>query len=258
MFKVKYKKSFVNIEAVWFANEKINDKDVDIIYYHQILDKNKFLSDNIDIFNTLCIDLKNTEDEIFSGFNKDVKYEIRRAIKDNTEIKIFDSEDLKNNIELVQKIENFYNSFLKSKNLKGRFNRILIDKYIENNNATVSIVEKNNEMLVLHLYINDKNIARLLYSASLYRLDIDKSLKSFTGRANRLLHWEDIRYFKEKGLSVYDWGGIGDSQELKGINKFKEGFNGKEKIFYNMIQPITLKGKGIMLVKDFIDKFKVG
>ena len=76
MFKVKYKKSFVNIEAVWFANEKINDKDVDIIYYHQILDKNKFLSDNIDIFNTLCIDLKNTEDEIFSGFNKDVKYEI--------------------------------------------------------------------------------------------------------------------------------------------------------------------------------------
>lgn len=42
--------------------------------------------------------------------------------------------------------------------------------------------------------------------------------------ANRCLHWQGIRYFKQQGFHNYDWGGYAlntTDPTLQGINRFK-------------------------------------
>jgi len=61
------------------------------------------------------------------------------------------------------------------------------------------------------------------------------------GRANRFLHYEDIRYFKEHGYETYDLGGYAkDTQDpkLQGINVFKESFGGTIVEQYNYYSPL--------------------
>jgi lipid II:glycine glycyltransferase (peptidoglycan interpeptide bridge formation enzyme) len=73
-----------------------------------------------------------------------------------------------------------------------------------------------------------------------------------TGRANRLLHWEDIRYFKNQGFSTYDFGGITadiNDKEKQAINKLKECFGGVKTKEYKSSAPVTLKGFLVLLYK---------
>ncbi len=79
--------------------------------------------------------------------------------------------------------------------------------------------------------ICDREEARLLHSASCFREE--SADQSLIGRANKRLHWEDIKYFKQKGLLRYDWGGISDFENPNGIDEFKLKFGG-EKITYTI------------------------
>jgi lipid II:glycine glycyltransferase (peptidoglycan interpeptide bridge formation enzyme) len=66
------------------------------------------------------------------------------------------------------------------------------------------------------------------------------------GRANRLLHWEDILYFKQEGLSYYDFGGWSSDTtnlERQKINAFKESFGGVIIPQYSYYVPVSLLGK---------------
>jgi lipid II:glycine glycyltransferase (peptidoglycan interpeptide bridge formation enzyme) len=88
--------------------------------------------------------------------------------------------------------------------------------------------------------------ARLFYSASHFRKSEDSELRNLIGRANRLLHWEDIRFFKEMGLSCYDFGGwYGGREDVEklAINQFKESFGGEKQREYTYIVPVTAIGK---------------
>jgi len=94
------------------------------------------------------------------------------------------------------------------------------------------------------------NTARLHQSSSLFRAACDKETRSMIGRSNRLLHWEDILYFKDAGLRWYDFGGWYGGPETTGtyaeqllINQFKESFGGEKKREYSFIVPVSLKGR---------------
>ena len=53
------------------------------------------------------------------------------------------------------------------------------------------------------------------------------------GNANRLLHWEAIKYAKEKGIKEFDWGGLWSVEEAekdeskRTVNFFKQSFGGE-------------------------------
>ena len=57
--------------------------------------------------------------------------------------------------------------------------------------------------------------------------------KNVIGMANRMLHIEDMYYFKDAGLKVYDWGGAGTAEDVAGITKFKKSFGGEQVVFYS-------------------------
>ncbi|MBQ2936393.1 MAG: hypothetical protein IJD96_09185, partial [Lachnospiraceae bacterium] len=67
--------------------------------------------------------------------------------------------------------------------------------------------------------------------------------QSMIGRANKRLHWEDMKYFKEKGLVRYDWGGISDFENPNGIDEFKLKFGGDKITYYNVFTGNSLLGK---------------
>ncbi|MNI71773.1 hypothetical protein D3C73_1276650 [compost metagenome] len=92
----------------------------------------------------------------------------------------------------------------------------------------------DNVDIVMHSYVIDKHSkrARLLHSSSLFRNEDGTNIRAIIGRANRLLHFADIQYFKEMGFVTYDLGGYAtdiQDQALANINQFKSSFGGQLK-----------------------------
>lgn len=256
MFRVDYKKNGIRIGAVWYADHLEIPKGVDIAYFHQLTQEAFENGYAVKPFNTICLDLGKEESELFGGFRKDMRRNIRLAEKSDIEIEIFSAQVLVESPDIFNELESVYNAFLQTKNMKGRFNRTLAVKYAMNGNLTASVVRLDGEIHVLHIYIGDASIVRLWYSASLYRTGREKGSRSFWGRANHLLHWKDILYFKSMGVKTYDLGGIGASSEFSGINSFKEGFGGKNAEFFNLIYPVTARGRIALGIQALVDRLR--
>lgn len=170
-------------------------------------------------FFTKTIDLRSTLDEIESHFDPKTKYEVRRALKDGV------STHTDGNAGDFIK---FYNAFAKTKGL-GLISVSGLAKY--QSDLLITYALSNAQVLVMHAYVTDRNAGRtrLLYSASLFRNEQDASVKAAIGRANRLLHAADIRFFKTDGFIVYDLGGYAPgttNAALININQFKDSFGG--------------------------------
>jgi lipid II:glycine glycyltransferase (peptidoglycan interpeptide bridge formation enzyme) len=115
----------------------------------------------------------------------------------------------------------------------------------------------NNEKIVFHSYVTTCGRARLLHSASLFRESDDSAYRNLVGRANRLLHWDDICYFKNEGCRTYDLGGISmdkSNMETQAINKFKESFGAAVIKEYKSYVPASFKGLIYLCGKKLLRK----
>ncbi|NNM67796.1 MAG: hypothetical protein HKM06_07290 [Spirochaetales bacterium] len=93
----------------------------------------------------------------------------------------------------------------------------------------LSSVSYDGRPLAMHATLWDRQTKRTrsLLSASARFLDPED--RKLIGKANRWLHWWDMKMFQAEGCTVYDWGGYAkdtEDPERKGINEFKEGFGG--------------------------------
>jgi lipid II:glycine glycyltransferase (peptidoglycan interpeptide bridge formation enzyme) len=209
--------------------------DVDIIQEFQYQKKRNFSEE----FFTLFTNLNNNTQAIFNLIAKNTKYEIKRAVeRDNIVIKTLDAEKTK------QDFYDFYNRFALTKN-RAPIGIAETDSLIENNLFSIRAAFLDNDIIVYHTYITANNRARLAQSASLFRESDDNNFRTLIGRANRLLHWEDIQYFKQNSFEIYDWGGVSmdlRDGEKQDINKFKEAFGGTLVKEYKSQIPVSTKG----------------
>jgi len=203
--------------VVWFA-AKPNLWGCLLKYYKQSKSCDIVTGYRKESFFTKVIDLNAPVTAIEANFDKNTAYEIRRATKDGvtsvmgTGIKPF--------------IE-FYNSFALTKGLK-KLNK---DFYKYKPHLFITKAVHQGQDVVMHAYIRDNALqrVRLLHSASLFRNENDTQLKAVAGRANRLLHFDDMYFFKQLGFKMYDLGGYAHDTkdpELLKINKFKDSFGG--------------------------------
>lgn len=213
-------------EEIWFSDKK--KFRIYPIVYKQFLGKEKGIFD--EKFITLLIDLSKNEDEIFEKYDKDTKYEIRRAKKEGI---IF--EEFKDKNYFL----NIYNKM--SENLQiNKITKERLESFGENLIITRAIFDKYD--IIYHAYIYDEDRVRLLYSV---RNMTDKVENKIYGFANRFLHDEDIKFFKKNKKKFYDFGGIGNGKSKKtdNIDKFKYSFGGEpseEKISMNFLMKILL------------------
>jgi lipid II:glycine glycyltransferase (peptidoglycan interpeptide bridge formation enzyme) len=224
-----------------------NLSNIDIIYENQYTKKRLFSHE----FYTMFIDLTLPEEKIFSFFEKNTQYEIKRA----------NGKDFVTTITLNAKTDkllfyDFYDKFIQVKGLHPLGIRET-DLLIDNDMFIIRSAIYNDEKIVFHTYITENNRARLAQSASLFRESQDRAYRNLIGRANRLLHWEDMLYFKQKGYLIYDLGGISmesANQEAKSINQFKKSFGGSLVKEYNSIVPVSLKGYFYLLYRKITGK----
>ncbi|WP_175633414.1 hypothetical protein [Pedobacter ghigonis] len=212
---------FLSRKVIWYSDKPTPWNCLTTIYKQSHYHKPLF-GFKKELFHTKIIDLTENISDIQNAFDKNTNYEIRRALKDGVTTSV--GED-------IEAFLLFYNKFsetkklpkLKYQNLKSYNSNLLITK------ATYDNVD-----IVMHSYVIDKHSkrARLLHSSSLFRNEDGTNIRAIIGRANRLLHFADIQYFKEVGFVTYDLGGYAtdiQDQALANINQFKSSFGGQLK-----------------------------
>jgi len=249
--KVKIFKSIKYVLVYFNSTITTTDDTYNDIIFEWQYSKRRFFSKP---FYTLSIDLMEDKDIIFSRFEKNTKYQIKRAAeKDNLEIKTLNA---RNERYLFYE---FYNLFAATKNKRS----IDINKtnmLIDQDMFSIRAVMQGDIILVMHSYILANGRARLAHSASLFREAQDQSFKNLIGRANRLLHWHDILYFQELNYSIYDLGGIDkdtSNKETQAINRFKQCFGGTLVKEYKSYVPVSLKGIIYLVFKKITGKLEI-
>ena len=194
---------------------------------------------------TLVIDLEDDTEDIFSSFHRQNKQKIKRAEREgfNHEVLLYP-----NSIE-VQSYIDFFQTFAAWKGIpllpENRFR-----KSAEAGVLSITWMRDDNQMpLCGHAYLHDKNRVIMIHYASI-RDGKDSLSRNLIGRANRLLHWKNIEYYREIGIKWNDFSGIFlDSNNKQGlnINEFKRSSGGQEVDEIKVFNSHSLKGKLALL-----------
>lgn len=174
--------------------------------------------------------MSKSTDEIFSGIKSNFRNEIRRAEKEGVTLAIEEN---------VASFVKYYNDFAIQKGLYAITTKNVV-KYPSS--IITKAIGPSAEVLTYHAYIIDEDDKRvyLLYSAS-NRLDESVDTK-LIGYANKFLHFKDIEMFKQKGMAIYDFNGIGGggdfSKPATGIRLFKMSFGGTTVPTFNYYSPL--------------------
>lgn len=168
---------------------------------------------------TIENDLTLDADLIFSKFQKQIRNSIRQAERSN--VNCFFSNDKLNFLS-------FYNLFAAKKKLRP-ISMKMLDLIGENLFLSFGVCQ--DKILAAHCYLVDFETGYVLLYLSASRRLIDENIEpNFIGKANKLLHYRDMLYFKSLGLNRYGFGGYSENKrsDLKyGINKFKSHFGGQ-------------------------------
>jgi hypothetical protein len=240
------------VAELWYTLSEKPEKKVDVLrcrFVPEVL-RNAF---SVEEKHTLITDLSKTREELFSLIHKNTRYEINRA-KDRDGVECFtflEQPDLNERLPQHEEDKNklrryveFFNVFAASKR-RDRIDPSEFDEFVRRGALCIRSASKDSQPLVMHAYIVSDGIARLYQSASHFRDREEQESRNLTGRANRLLHWDDMLYFKDRGLSVYDYGGVyagHTDREKLAIAQFKLAFGGAKKREYVYIAPLSLPG----------------
>lgn len=193
---------------------------------------------------TLNTDLTLTEEELMMRCDRNVRNKIRRAKKDGAQCLHYTAEALHGREDLLRQFDEAYVEMYRSKgrSIPSVFAYML--QLLQADILSISTCSIEDQVVVYHVYIAGDRIARLLYSVSVFRCAEDSVLRNAIGRSNRMLHYEDMLYFKGLGYTGYDWGGYAMDPALEGINAFKRGFGGEVQPRYYALKT---KSKGLYL-----------
>lgn len=237
---------FLEIAEVYFADKNMDSLlDVDVIIYFQ----SSIYTAGCQKSHTLHLDLTKSEEKLFSELHKSNRYKIKKAQnKDELEVIIYHTPT----DEDIKVFSKFYNVFAKNKGLE-ECSLTKLKALKESNGLVISaVMNKANHPLCYHAYIIDGQRARVLYSASLFRLPSERDKRNLIGRANRYLHWRDIQSFKEKGFKIYDFGGLTldeNNEMMSNIDQFKMSFGGEVVTEYIYYQAKSLFGKLYKIIR---------
>lgn len=246
---ISYKKHGIRIGQVWFEEKWEKTKPCPaLVLIHGIKSWTEGRDSKTELFHTLSNDLLLPEEELYSGIQKNVRYEIRKNEKEPMEIRVLEAQELLRSPERLEELEAMYEALYRSKGMKQKLNHEQLLCYAETGALILTEILSQERILVIHSYLTDGEQTRLLHSVSEFRDgDCDANL---VARANKRLHWEDMKLFKERGVSMYDWGGISDPDHPNGIDAFKMKFGGQPLTYYNVLKGITVLGKlGIRVMK---------
>ncbi|HEX7300481.1 MAG TPA: GNAT family N-acetyltransferase [Solirubrobacteraceae bacterium] len=197
---------------------------------------------------TLVIDLGADEDTLLEQMSKDTRYKIRRAMqKDPVRAGVAGE----SSGEAVDAFADFYDRFAAAQSVAPAFRPRLHALAGHGNLVITAATGEDGAALVQHAYVAAHRRSYMLYSASVLAESADGDMRNLVGRANRYLHWHDIRMFKERGFALYDFGGLdvtGRSEKTTNIARFKRGFGGQVRPVYSSTHSRSLRGAAVQRI----------
>ncbi len=191
---------------------------------------------------TLVIDLADDDDRLFEQMSKDTRSKIRRAMeKDPLEVAAAAEPEPGD----VDAFADFYDGFAAAQSVSRAFRPRLHALARNGNLVLTSATGEDRQVLVRHAYVAARCRGFMLYSGSVLGQAGDSATRNLIGRANRFLHWHDIRLFRERGFALYDFGGLDvdeRSPKTAGIARFKRGFGGEVRPVYSATRARSLRG----------------
>jgi len=178
---------------------------------------------------TAIVDLSKSADEIFSSFEKDTRYSIRRAEREEVGVQIF------TNPLNIQPVKEFY-SLYKLTSVRGRF----VARPLTQFEKMWTALAPENRVAVYEAWFKDKILAAafvlklkpkafLVYAGSLRDESVKNKFPTY------LVQWKIIESLKKEGFTSYDLWGISPDTDpthsWAGHTLFKRGFGGEEITF---------------------------
>ena len=254
MFDINHRKrGIVSLKDRYFAKKIEKDaKDVDVIYYFYCKEEDK----NAQLFNTICIDLRQTDEEIYESFSKTNKWIIRKVKRE--EPFVFEYIDNPTDEDIDRYVACF-NKFAKAKGI------YMCDKQLLTSLRDASRLEIhralfNRQELCAFAYIMDDDRATIQYEWNArFWIDKDTDMDTYrmVGHANKALEYFSMIYLRDKGIITYDFCGVTldeTNKDATNIDNRKKSFGGKIMQEYNFMYPLTFKGKIFCLLKKIIKK----
>jgi len=201
----------LRIFEVYFCSSKLNFPRYALVRYFQC--KEFFpLSVLKRIKTTIHINLSDYDFNAMA--HKSFRYDVRKIEKTSHLYKIGNNNSIK---ELNEVIES-YAVFAKKRNItKPNKSRVMA---LRQSNIAYTLCSVD-DCISYHIYLRSKERVRLLYSWINKRSE-DKVV---VNGLNKIHTKNDIEYFKNEGLSIYDFGGY-SSDRNNGIDQFKRKFGG--------------------------------
>lgn len=172
---------------------------------------------------TKLVNVDRPDEAILKEFHKNNQYKIRRAQKEGLAFSLVDNPDV---------FAQFYDSFAATKDMDAIDPNVLRSYW-----PRIVVTQMTNaaEVLVMHSYVMDETIGRasMWQSASQFRSaegEDGQQKRNLIGRANRLLHYRDMIWLRDRGFKTYDFGGYAANTtdlSLQHINDFKDSFGGE-------------------------------
>lgn len=233
MLQIRKKYKGMRWNMIYFADKRIGGEAegrTDIVQYNHLLSEEK---DIIASFPKLCeckeditliTNLNEETDELFKKISKKERQKIRKAEREGVEIRYYDSSIERETLDMAIRL---YNQFVDTKKeLSFKLSYDFIKPFLEANVFYCTMAVKNEEILVMRMYYADNFRVRAWLTGSLFRINSNTNAADI-GRANCLLCWKDVMYFKNAGYGCYDWGGYSEESEVSGIANFKKNFGGE-------------------------------
>lgn len=205
-----YKKRALPVRHVWFAERpRLRDSLLPSIYFHsQSRETIPGFSRRVRYTGLVRVD--RDDSELLSSFSKNTRYEIRKESAQADWV-----------ISFVEPIGIWED---------GPIDCIKSGAKYYADCTVISRAVFDHEGSVEHHYVVDRKLGRshLLRSQSDYGQCTDADKRNRFGRLNRLLHFRDMLYFRDRGVATYDLGGMANvrrGSKLGNIDGFKRGFS---------------------------------
>ena len=218
---IRYRKAF--FPTLEQANELINGLQLNDIVRFVYPVANAFDSSycaHVSQVATVCIDLRQDLDTIFKRMEaRSCRQRIRKAEKCLERIRIVG----KSENAIVQFLD-MYNDFARAKGTVPPVSREHLDLYLRVSDLTLLYLD--DRPMCGHVTLRDEELKHVVLMFSGSRRFEGKEDASMCSALGRFLHWYELQRYREQGMAVYDFGGIGHENLRANFNQFKLSFGG--------------------------------
>lgn len=230
---------------VWYSEPVPALPEVDILVYRQQAGPRPRTRTQPML--TITSDLAGSGDGIADAFDRECRYEVRRA--EARDVLLHESHP--DPATVLHAFREAFTAFAQRNGVRGP-DDVWLDAARAEGRLHLTCASQAGERLVWHAYLRCGTTVRLMHSVSLFR-GAAPAYRALVGRANRWLHWRDMLMFHFLGVECYDWGGLFEEEReagQAGINRFKRSFGGQPMRTYDCTAAVTARGHLYLPLRD--------